>query len=241
MPVLTTQLGREPGWRLALAFMGLARDSLVRRASHVLNLRTRVADDALSFKIPDSAICRAATEHVAALSPPFLLHHGIRSFVFGAALGCRDARQFDPELLYLACIMHDLGLTEAYCDQPLDFELVGAQAAYAFLMDRDFAQMRAAQVHEAIALHARIGAATRAGSEAALTHLGAGMDVIGVRAEDFRPEQVATVLAAWPRLNLKSCFAQSITAQARIKPHSNIAGHVAIGFCGRIAAAPFNE
>jgi len=72
MSVLTTQLGREPGWRLALAFMGLERESLVRRAAHVLSLRRRVANDALSLEIPDSAICRAATEHVAALAPPFL-------------------------------------------------------------------------------------------------------------------------------------------------------------------------
>jgi hypothetical protein len=178
---------------------------------------------------------------VAALAPPFLFHHGIRSFVFGAALGRRDSRKFDPEILYLACIMHDLGLTEPFFDQPLDFELVGARAAYSFLLDRDHAETRAAQVHEAIALHARIGAATRAGPEAALTHLGAGMDVIGVRAEDFRPEQVETVMTAWPRLHFKSCFIKIIASQAQIKPQSNIAGYVALGFCGRIAAAPFNE
>jgi hypothetical protein len=59
--------------------MVLERESLVWRTGHVLNLRSRMASDALSLDAPDCAICRAATENVAALAPPLLFHHGIRS------------------------------------------------------------------------------------------------------------------------------------------------------------------
>lgn len=237
---ITRSLGRQPGWRLALQFARMAQAQALRRAARLLGFRRPAVVDERALRLPDSALCRISTEHVAAVSPAFLLNHGVRSYLFGAALGRRDGRRFDPELLYLSCVMHDLGLVPAH-DGPDDFELVGARAARTFLLRNHVPQHRADVVHEAIALHARIGEAARAGPEAALTHLGAGMDVIGVRAEDFRPDAVEAVVAVWPRLGFKTCFAALVREQARRKPHSNIAGHVRLGFAGRIAAAPFLE
>lgn len=236
----TTVLGREPAWRLALQFVGLAGGQVTRKLGHAIKLRAAAHVSDGDVRLPDSELCERAVEHVAALSAPYLLHHGIRSFLFGSSLGRRDGLQFDTELLFLGCIMHDLGLTPAHQGAD-DFELRGARAAKAFLLANQVSENRAEIVHEAVALHARIGEATRAGPEAALTHLGAGMDVIGVRFEDFTPSAVEQVVGAWPRLGFKRCFAERITAEAIARPHSNIAGHVGLGFAGRIRSAPFQE
>lgn len=51
---------------------------------------------------------------VAAVSPTFLCHHCMRTFLFGNLLGQRDGLRCDRELLYLGAVMHDLGLTERF-------------------------------------------------------------------------------------------------------------------------------
>ncbi len=237
---LTTELPRVPAWRLGLGFARIAQNELRHKLLLTLGFRRRVAIRDEDLRLPDSALCRNATELVAHVSPAYLLNHGIRSFVFGAALGRRDGRRFDPELLYLACVMHDLGLTPPY-DTGAAFELDGARAAHAFLRGQGVDEERAAIIHEAIALHARVGEAQRGTVEGALTQTGAGVDVIGVRAYDFAPGALRRVVTEWPRHEFKRGFSRLLECQANHKPHCNIAGHVSLGFLDRIAAAPFAD
>lgn len=237
-PVLTRSLGRQPAWRLVLQFAGLASKEAGHRVAHALRARRYAAIDERTLQLPDSAFCRDAVEMVAAVSPPFLLNHCIRGYVFGAALGARDGKRFDRELLFLACAMHDLGLTPAH-DGPDDFELEGARAAQAWMTGRGQCAERTAIVHEAIALHTSIDRASRAGPEIRLTHLGVGTDIIGVRAADFRRSDLDRAAARWPRHDFKHRFPPLIQEQARRKPRCRIAGPLALGFDGKIAAAPF--
>jgi hypothetical protein len=237
---LTTALPRVPAWRLGLQFAHLALAELPRRLASATGMRRRARVGTEELQLPDSQLCRRATAMVVAASPLFLLNHGVRSFVFGAALGRRDGRRFDPELLYLSCVMHDLGLTPQH-DTAAAFELDGARAAHRFLIDQGVDEQRAALVHEAIALHARVGEAQRGSVEGALTQLGAGVDVMGLRWYDFAPQDMGAVVAAWPRAQFKRDFVPLLRDQAQRKPHCNIAGHVGIGFLDRIAGAPFAE
>lgn len=175
---------------------------------------------------------------VAAVSPAFLLNHCIGGYVFGAALGARDKVRFDRELLFLACAMHDLGLTPEH-DGSGDFELEGARSAAAWMTDRGECVERAAIIHEAIALHTSIDRASHAGPEAKLTHLGVGTDIIRVRAADFRGADLGRVVERWPRHDFTRRFPPLIHEQARRKPHCRIAGPLALGFSAKITAAPF--
>lgn len=237
---LTTTLPRIPAWRLGLRFALLAQTELLQRLMRATGLRRQARIRGEDLRLPDSALCRQATAMVAAVSPPFLLNHGIRSFVFGAALGRRDGRRFDPELLYLACVMHDLGLTCAH-DTGAPFELDGARSANSFLLAQGVDETRAALVHEAIALHARVGEAQRGTPEGALTQTGAGVDVMGLRWFDFASGGIDRIVAAWPREGFKRGFVPLLRDQAVRKPGCNIAGHVGLGFLDRIEAAPFRD
>lgn len=235
---LTRTLGRQPAWRLVLQFAGLAGKEAARRVSHGLGARRYAEVHEGTLTLPDSAICRAAVEMVAAVSSPLLLNHSIRGYVFGAALGARDHVRFDRELLFLACAMHDLGLTPEH-DGPEDFELEGARTAHGWMLNHGERAERAAIIHEAIALHTSLDRALHAGPEVRLTHLGVGTDIIGMRAEDFHRPDLDKVAACWPRHNFKSDFPPLIKEQARRKPFCRIAGPLALGFAGKIAAAPF--
>ena len=235
---LTRSLGRQPAWRLALQFAGLARNEAGHRIAHAFGVRRYADLDEQVLNLPDSAICREALQMVASVSPSFLLNHCIRGYVFGVALSARDRIRYDRELLFLACIMHDLGLTAEH-DGPDDFELEGARAAHSWMLDRGEPAERAAVIHEAIALHTSVGRAPHAGPEVKLTHLGVGADIIGLRAEDFRREDLDKAAGRWPRHDFKRCFPPLIQDQAARKPTCSIAGPLALGFAGKIAGAPF--
>lgn len=47
-------------------------------------------------------------------SPAFLFNHVMRSFAFGRAAGEQQGARFDPEMLFLGSVLHDLGLTEKF-------------------------------------------------------------------------------------------------------------------------------
>jgi HD superfamily phosphodiesterase len=64
------------------------------------------------IEIPDSKLARAATELVRDTESPLLFHHSTRVFYFGALAGKRRKLKFDPELLYIGAMFHDMGLTE---------------------------------------------------------------------------------------------------------------------------------
>ena len=65
-------------------------------------------------RLVDSEIARLATEVSRKQSPPYLFNHAVRTFLFGSLMGRATGQKFDEEVLYLACILHDLGLTERF-------------------------------------------------------------------------------------------------------------------------------
>src|SRR5213083_2031780 len=63
---------------------------------------------------PDSRLARRAEKLVAEVSPPFLTNNCFRSHFFAVALAERDRVRFDAELLYVAALLHDLGLVARF-------------------------------------------------------------------------------------------------------------------------------
>ena len=157
--------------------------------------------------IPDSEICKKATQLVAEVSPTFLCNHCIRTFLFGDLLGKRDGLKCDRELLYLGAVMHDLGLTKRF-DNQQRFEVDGADAARTFVLEHGLSDEKAQIVWDAIALHTSLGIASRKQPEIALVHLGASADVLGLRISDISSETVEQVIEAYPRLGFKMAMTE---------------------------------
>ena len=169
--------------------------------------------------IPDSEICKKATQLVTEVSPTSLCNHCIRTFLFGDLLGIRDGLKCDRELLYLGAIMHDLGLTERF-DAQQRFEVNGADAARAFVLEHGLSDEKAEIVWDAIALHTSIGIAVRKQPEIALVHLGATVDLLGMRISDIAPETVEQILDAYPRLSFNQQITQLMVSQVKRKPQT---------------------
>src|SRR5207302_10238360 len=68
------------------------------------------------LRIPDSMIDQEAEALSSELSTQALLNHCLRSYAWGTILAERDGLEHDPELLDVACLLHDLGVTDRYRD-----------------------------------------------------------------------------------------------------------------------------
>ena len=87
-------------------------------------------------KIPDSKLGREITEFIRDNETPLLFNHSTRVYYFGALSGRRQKLNFDTELLYAGAMFHDLGLMPSFSSPADRFEVDGANAARAFLIER---------------------------------------------------------------------------------------------------------
>lgn len=86
---------------------------------------------------------------------------------------------FDSELLYIAAMFHDIGLTPTYRSSQLRFEVDGANAARDYLRAQGISASEIERVWLAIALHTTPGIPEHLHPGIALLQAGAGMDVVG--------------------------------------------------------------
>jgi hypothetical protein len=155
--------------------------------------------DIAGLSIPDSAIARQATQLVRDTESEVLFLHSMRVYAWGALAGKRKRMTFDAELLYVAAMFHDLGLTELFRQSALRFEVDGANAAAAFLRTHGIPEREIEKVWNAIALHTTPGIPQFMQPEVALLQVGAGMDVAGRTHDEFPLSEREAVTAAWPR------------------------------------------
>lgn len=177
---------------------------------------TTIAD----VQIPDSALAREATELVREAATPLIFDHSQRVFLFGSLRGYRRGLRFDPELLYVGAMFHDLGLTERYRDAAQRFEIDGADEARKFLHAHGIADDRAELVWTAIALHTTPEIPARMAPEIALVTAGVELDVLGIGYHDISDAERAAVVAAHPRPDFKNRILAAFTDGIAHRPAS---------------------
>ncbi len=154
--------------------------------------------------VPDTQLAREATEFVRSAEDDVLFHHSRRVFLFGALHGRRSGLQPDLELLYLAAMFHDFGLTTRYRSSTQRFEIDGADAAREFLTDHGLAQSDVDKVWLGIALHTTPEITGRLDTETALLAAGVKTDVVGVGRADLDAADIDAVVTAHPRHDFKN-------------------------------------
>jgi hypothetical protein len=151
------------------------------------------------IQIPDSKMARDLTQLIRDTEPDLLFHHSTRVYLFGALTGQRKRLTYDPELLYVGAMFHDIGLTEGYRQSQLRFEVDGANAARAFLRSYGIPEASVELVWDAIALHTTPGIPDHKKPEVALVTAGVEMDCLGFAYQQFTQVQRDAVVAAHPR------------------------------------------
>ena len=179
-------------------------------------MRTTIA----GIPIPDSTIAREATELVRDISTPLLFDHSRRVFLWASLQGEKLALDYDPELLYLGAMFHDVGLIEGHRSEHERFEIDGANAAREFLEGHGLPEERVMTVWESIALHTTPEIPRYKQPEVRLVTLGVEYDVLGRHFEELTAEQRADVLEAHPRAGFKEGIIEAFSAGMRDKPET---------------------
>jgi len=173
------------------------------------------------IKVPDSAMARAATQLVRDTEDDLLYNHSRRVFFWGALSGERRNIEFDPELLYLGAMFHDMGLTERYASADLRFEVDGANAARDFMKSYGVPEQDIDDVWTSIALHTTPGIPEHMRPTIALVTAGVEMDVLGIAYHDFSEDQRQHVCAHHPReANFKEGIIDHFAEGTRRKPQT---------------------
>jgi hypothetical protein len=195
---------------------------------------------AIGMPVPDSAFAKQARELITAAAPPFLVNHSVRAYAWAVELALHGDLRFDPELLYVSAILHDIGLVPEY-DKGGCFEFDSADAAQAFALEAGEPAERARAIHDVIALHMADKLPPEPASEVVLLWDSTGTDVTGYRYADVRRAVVPQVLAAYPRLDFKRQFAAAFADQAERKPTCTVAAMVRTGKLEAINRAPYDS
>jgi hypothetical protein len=201
--------------------------------------------------IIDTPIAKAANALAQSASAPYLYNHALRTYLFGALIGQAAKLKFDDELLYLACVLHDLGLTQQFMGTR-PFEIEGAIAAEQFLRKQGLSVARAAVIWDGIAMHP-LAISQYKRPEIALVGAGAGADVVGAGLDHVSAADRDAVLQAFPRLGFKSAFVATCADVVQRHPagaartfmrdigERNVPGFKVANICDAIEHAPFNE
>ena len=169
-------------------------------------------------EVPDTALVREATELVREVAPPLLFHHSRRVFLWGALRGREQGLDFDPELLYVGAMFHDLGLTERLRRTDQRFEVDGADEARRFLRAHGITGEPADRVWTSIALHTTPEIPLHMAPEIALVTRGVELDVLGIGYHAVSDEQRAAVVAAHPRPDFKNRVLAAFTDGIKDRP-----------------------
>ncbi|WP_051711698.1 HD domain-containing protein [Streptomyces sp. NRRL S-350] len=174
------------------------------------------------IRIPDTRLARETVAFARGTCPETLFNHVMRTFLFGALLFEQRGARYDHELVFVAALLHDLGLVEAFRTPTERFEVDGADAAQRFLEQRKVTPPRVALVWDAIALHTTVGIAARKRPEIALISVGSGLDFTGNGLEKIPADARADVLSAFPRAGFKQAALDHILSLCRTKPMAEV-------------------
>ncbi|SIO01467.1 HD domain-containing protein [Chitinophaga niabensis] len=203
--------------------------------------------------IPDSTIAKNATDLLREHGTEFLYNHSLRVFLFASLNGQSNKVKYDPELLYVSSVFHDLGLTPHYSSPDKRFEVDGANAARDFLRSYGLPQDALQLVWDTVALHTTVGIAEYKEAEVALMNAGVGLDVVGKGYEELSAAHREEITKAFPRNDFKKNIIPAFFEGFKHKTDTTfgnikadvcaymIPGFKRIDFCELILHSPWKE
>lgn len=171
------------------------------------------------WQVPTGPTATQALDFVRETEHPAILNHSLRTYLHAERAATnrsmRAGLDYEQELLFYACLMHDIGASDRF-DGAQRFEVEGADAATSFLLEHGIDENRADQVWQAIALHTSPGIVERRGPIPVLTRLGVQADFAsGV---ELTSAEVTELEARHPRLRIEHVLADIVVQQAVRNP-----------------------
>ncbi|MFF9111874.1 HD domain-containing protein [Streptomyces sp. NPDC014805] len=170
--------------------------------------------------VPDTELAREATELVRDSTSELIYHHSRRVYFFGSLQGRNRDLSFDPELLYLGAMFHDLGLNEEFRGSGRRFEVDSADEARRFLQAHGVPEDGVRRVWTAIALHTTPGIPEFMEPEVALVTAGVEYDVLGIGYADVPDADRQEIVGLHPRPDFKRRILAAFTDGVSPRPQT---------------------
>jgi len=167
--------------------------------------------------VSDTPLISRAIEQARLHSEPYLFNHVMRSWLFAVKIAEQRNVAHDAEVLAVATVLHDLGLAKTFAG-PLRFEVEGANAARRFAQGEGVDGRRAQLIWDGVALNSTPSIALYKDIEVSLCTAGIGLDWGGWGYESLPAEQIAEIIDAFPRLEMKQRFARAVCWVVETRP-----------------------
>jgi len=193
---------------------------------------------------PDTPLAIAAEALCREASAPWLYDHSLRAWYWGRLLD--DGRApFDEEAVWVAFLLHDLGLTDKHRlkgEQVHCFTEPGARTAERLCREHSWSDARAYLAANAIALHLNVIVGAEHGREAQIMRMGAGADIVGQGVSRIPVDQRDIVLQRHPRQDFKREVGQVMLRETKERTCCRMAFlYGKLGFDRMIIGAPFES
>ena len=210
--------------------------------------RTRVLG---GITVSDTPLIADALDYAQAYSEPYLFNHAVRSWLFAVRLGQLDGGSYDPEVVAVGTLLHDLGLTPEFLGNRR-FEIESADAARAFAMRHGLDADQTRLVWDSVALNSTPSIGLYKEPEVALCTAGIGVE-FGFQYDRIPRNEMQSVLEAFPRLEMKRRFTDAVCGIVRLKPETTydnftrdfgerfVAGYEPASTVDFLMNAPFSE
>lgn len=179
-----------------------------------------MAETIAGVTIPDSKMAQEATDLVRDVADDLIYDHSRRVFLFASLRGQAQQLEYDPELVYIGAMFHDLGLTDKYRTTDQRFEIDAANVARDFLTEHGITGEAGDKVWNAIALHTTPEIPLHMDPEVALVTRGVELDVLGIGYDAITDEQRNAVVAAHPRPDFKNRILAAFTNGLKDRPET---------------------
>lgn len=167
--------------------------------------------------VPDTPLVARAIEYAREHCEPYLFNHSMRSWLFAVVIAQLKQSPHDPEVLAVSTVLHDIGLAKAF-DGPLRFEVEGANAARDFVRAQGVTESRAQLIWDGVALNSTPSIALHKENDIALCTMGIGLDWGGWGIEMLAATQIAAIVEAFPRLEMKQRFTRDVCRIVESRP-----------------------
>ncbi|KAI3399701.1 hypothetical protein diail_6050 [Diaporthe ilicicola] len=182
----------------------------------------------LAAEVPDHPACTDALALAQSSVPASIFNHSFRVYLYARrALVLPDSAALPmtstaPHVLFVACILHDIGISEAHAAEPERFEVTGANLAASVLRQHGVDGEAAREAWLAIAIHTSPHVAEGAGGLVRALRLGVRAD-FGTYA-GVGDGALGEAESRLPRLGVVKDLGDAVVRQAMTVPSKAPAG-----------------
>jgi hypothetical protein len=194
--------------------------------------------DFATVRPPDSRLARLA-EEAAEEQSIHVKGHGYRTWAYGTALATLDRNELDPEVFYVASLLHDYGVADVVAGE--DFVLRSATRAEQCFADAGLEEAVALAAADSITVHSTAGITAERDGPGFYVQAGASLDLAGLRCGDLPRSYFADVHTAHPRDGVTPAFVNHIAAEARTNPDGRFAQLRRCGFTVLLRTNPLDR